>query len=180
MLPVEVLFAIFKLLDRPGKLSLGMTGPHFLHLLARYYDLDRYRDDQVKWKKIGIPAGVSWDDSAAQPAIIRWLAASGCDDIDNPPEADQSEEEEEDPSLSLNNFGAYHTFGEQEVPLSYEESELGLEDAMVESIISAWLRAKFNIKGGCVICAECYRYMLVLGPDGNITSWSENMLSRPG
>jgi hypothetical protein len=180
MLPAEVLFAIFKRLDRPSKLSLGLTGPHFLHLLARYYDLDRYRDDENKWKKIGLPAGVSWDESAAQPTIIRWLAAYGSDDIDDPPEV---QEEEEYPAIGLNDIGGFDDLdddldGEQEVPPPYEDTEEGREDAIVETIISDWLRAKFDIKGGCIICAECCRYMLVLGLDRKITPWSKNMLGR--
>jgi len=177
MLSAEVLFPIFKRLDRPSKLSLGMTGPHFLRLFASCYDLDRYRHDENAWKKIGLPAGVTWDESAAQPAIIRWLAASGSDDNDDPP---QLEEEEEYPAVGLNDIGDFHDpVGEQEVPPPYEETEEAREDAMVESIISDWLRAKFDINGGCIICAECYRYMLVLGPDGKIIPWSRNMLSRP-
>ena len=177
MLPAEVSFAIFKHLDRPSKLSLGLSGPYFLRLLASYYDLDRYRHDENIWRKIGLPAGVSWDESTAQPAIIRWLAASGSDDIDDPP---QVEEEEEYPSGESSDIGAFFDPDrEQEVPLPYEETELAREDAMVENIISDWLRAKFDINGGCIICAECYRYMLVLGPDGKIAPWSKNMLSRP-
>jgi hypothetical protein len=177
VLPSEVLFAIFKRLDRPSKLSLGMTGPHFLRLLARYYDLDRYRDNENKWKKIGLPAGVSWDESAAQPTIIRWLAAAGSDDIDDPP---GNEEEEEHPAVRLSDIGGFDdSDSEQDAELPYEETELAWEDAMVETTISDWLRAKFGIHGGCIICAECYRYMLVLGPDKKTTRWSQNMLSRP-
>jgi hypothetical protein len=41
-LPAEILYAIFKNLNRPDKLALGLTCPFFLHLFARYYDLDRY------------------------------------------------------------------------------------------------------------------------------------------
>jgi hypothetical protein len=176
-LPAEILFAIFKHLDRPSKLSLGLTGPHFLHLLARYYDLDRYRDNENIWKKIGLPAGVSWGESAAQPTIIRWLAASGSDDIDDPPEV---EEEEEHLAIGLNDIGAFDDLdGEQEAPLPYEDTEVGQEDAIVETIISDWLRAKFGINGGCIICAECCRYMLVFGLDRKITLWSKNMLGRP-
>jgi hypothetical protein len=177
ILPAEVLFAIFKRLDRPSKLSLGMTGPHFLRLLARYYDLDRYRDNENMWKKIGLRAGVSWDESAAQPAIIRWLAAAGSDDIDDPP---GGEEEEEHPAARLSDIGGFDDLdAEQNVEPPYEETELAREDAMVESTISDWLRAKFGINGGCIMCAECCRYMLVLGPDRKITPWSQNMLSRP-
>ncbi|KAI9855035.1 MAG: hypothetical protein M1813_000579 [Trichoglossum hirsutum] len=175
-LQVEILFAIFKLLDRPSKLSLGLTSPHFLHLLASYYDLDRYRRDERKWRKLGIPEGVSLDESAAQPAIIRWLSASGCDDIDNP---QQVEEKDYLPAAGPNDIGFSDDFVEEQKALvPYEETEEGIEGAMVENIISDWLRAKFNINGGCTLCAECYRYMLVLGPDGKVTPWLENMLSR--
>jgi hypothetical protein len=177
-LPAEILFAIFKRLDRPSKLSLGLTSPHFLHLLARYYDLDRYRDNENIWKKIGLPPGVSWGESAAQPTIIRWLAASGSDDIDDPTEV---EEEEEYLAVGPNDIGPFDDLdGEQEVPLPYEDTEEGREDAIVETIISNWLRAKFDINGGCIICAECCRYMLVLGPDRKITRWAKNMLGRQG
>jgi hypothetical protein len=175
-LPAEVSFAIFKRLDRPSKLSLGLTGPHFLHLLARYYDLDRYRDNENMCKKFDLPAGVSWDESAAQPTIIRWLAASGSDDIDDPLEA---EEEEEYPAADENDIGFFDDPDEeQEGPLPYEDTEEARDDAIVETLISDWLRAKFNITGGCIICAECCRYMLVLGLDGKITPWSKNMLGR--
>jgi hypothetical protein len=176
ILPAEILFAIFKRLDRPSKLSLGLTGPHFLHLLARYYDLDRYRNDKNIWEKIGLPAGASWDESAAQPTIIRWLASPGSDDIDDPPEV---EEEGEYLSVGLDDIGAFDDpDGEQEVPLPYEDTEEGQEDRIVETIISDWLRAKFGINGGCIICAECCRYMLVLGLDRKIAPWSKNMLGR--
>lgn len=176
MLPTEVLFAIFKRLDRHSKLSLGLTGPHFLHLLASYYDLDRYRRDEQRWEKIGLPTGVSWDESAAQPTIIRWLSASGCDDIDNPP---QVVEEEEYPVDEPKDIWSPCLVHEPELPPPYEETEGGKADMMVESIISRWLREKFGIRAGCIICAECYRYMLVLGRDGKITPWSKNMLTRP-
>lgn len=177
ILPAEILFALFKRLDRPSKLSLGLTGPYFLHLLARYYDLDRYRDKEDIWKKIGLPAGVSWGDSAAQATIVRWLAASGCDDIDNPLEV---EEEVEYPDVGINDIEAFSdSDGELEVPLPYEDTEEAREDAMVETIISDWLRAKFDVSGGCIICAECCRYMLVLGLDRKTTGWSKNMLGRP-
>ncbi|KAI9780439.1 MAG: hypothetical protein M1839_006713 [Geoglossum umbratile] len=174
-LPVEVLFAIFKFLSRPSKLSLGLTCPDFLHLFANYYDLERYRRDEIGWRKIGIPVGVSLDESAAQPAIIRWLALSGCDDIDNPPPV---EEEESSLAVELRDPSPFDDYVE-EVLQPYEETESGREDAMVESIISDWLRAKFDVNGGCILCAECCRYMLILGPDGGITPWSKNMLSRP-
>lgn len=128
------------------------------------------------WEKFGLPAGVSRDESAAQPAIIRWLAAAGGDDIDDPPEV---EEEEEYPAVDGNDIGFFDDLDEeQEEPLPYEDTEVGREDAIVETLISDWLRAKFNITGGCIICAECCRYMLVLGLNGKITPWSKNMLGR--
>ena len=180
-LPAEILFAIFRLLYRPSKLSLGLAGPQFLHLFAKYYDLDRYKDDVNKWEKIGLPEGVSWKESAAQPKIIRWLCASGCDDIDNPPPEVQEEKEEESPT-GLPDYYDPMFYSDEELLgdlVPYERTDEAQEDMMVENIISDWLGAKFNIDGGCILCAGCYRYMLVLGPDGKTTPWSMNMLSRP-
>jgi hypothetical protein len=183
MLPVEIIYAIFKRLDRPSQLSLGLTGPHLLRLFASYYDLDRYRNDEKGWKKIGLSAGVSWDDSAAQPTIIRWLALAGCGDIDSPPAPPPEEEEEEEEQDLTGGFA--DAFGLDlddrlaDLPPPHEGSDEAREDKMVESIISNWLRAKFGIHGGCVICAECSRYMLVLGPNGKMAPWSKKMLSRP-
>jgi len=176
LLPTEVLFSIFKLLNRPSKLSLGLTSPHFLHLFASYYDLNRYRNDEKIWEKLGLPTGISWSDSAAQPAIIRWLAASGSDPIDDPPQVEEEEEYPAEEEYDINDWG--DPFREPEVPPPYEETEPYLEDMMVDTIISDWLRARFDVKGGCFHCAGCYRYMLVFGPDGRITPWSKNMLNR--
>lgn len=179
-LPAEILFAIFRLLPRPSKLSLSLAGAQFPYLFAKYYDLDRYKDDVNKWKRIGLPDGVSWNESAAQPAVIRWLCAPGCDDIDNPPPEVQEEKEEESLTAAPDHYDPLLYSDEEEGDLvPYESTDEAQEDVMVENIISDWLRAKFNINGGCILCAECCRYMLVLGPDGKTTPWSMNMLSRP-
>jgi hypothetical protein len=196
-LPAEVLFAIFKRLDRPSKLSLAMTGPQFLSRFASYYDLERYRADEAAWKRIGLPDGLSWVDSGAQATIIRWLAALGCDDIDDPPNREEeeaapaeesndhavfhgsTEEEEEEEGFNYNPFHDVPSEEEEELPMRYEETEEAREDKMVQSIISDWLRAKFDTKGECVMCAICCRWMLVFGADGRIIPWTRNMLSRP-
>lgn len=86
---MEIQFRIFKFLDRPSKLSLGLTGPDFLSLLGTYYDLGRYKRDVKVWNKIGFPEGVSWGDSATQPTIIRWVGIIGGDDIDDPPQGSE-------------------------------------------------------------------------------------------
>ena len=136
-----------------------------------------------KWEKIGLPEGVSWKESAAQPAIVRWLCASGCDDIDNPPPEVQEEKEDESLTSPLDYYDPLFYSDEELLEhhhiVPYERTDEAQEDMMVENIISDWLGAKFNINGGCILCAECYRYMLVLGPDGKTTPWSMNMLSRP-
>jgi hypothetical protein len=186
-LPQEILFAIFKLLDRPSKLSLGLTSPYFLHSFANYYDLDRYRDktDKIAQRKFGLPEGISWADSMAQPTIIRWLALPGCDDIDDPPPIEEEEypiaEEEVDSDIHMfrGPLDIYEEDEEYDLPTPYEESELGQEDAIVEAIISDWLRTKLHVHGGVVLCGECQRYMRILRPDGKIDPWSENMLNRP-
>jgi hypothetical protein len=173
--PVEITYHIFKLLDRPGKLSLGLASPHFLHLFAKYYDLDRYRGEPSFDRKLGLPTGVSWSDSAAQPVIIRWLAIPGGDDIDDP--ALLPEEEEEEPPADIPESWAFED-DEQDYPLPYEETEGGKEDALVEEILNRALNTQFGVVGESIFCAECYRYMEINGPDGRVTPWAANMMCR--
>jgi hypothetical protein len=83
-LSVDLLFKIFKLLERPSKLCLALSSPWILHLFAKYYDLDRYRSETFTAQKMTVPEMLSWEDPKAQGAIIRWTAMPGGDDIDDP------------------------------------------------------------------------------------------------
>ena len=171
----EILYAVFRFLDRPSKLSLALTSPHMLHLLARYYDLDRYRSNPLFIRKISIPADVPWDHSRAQGAIIRWISLPGNDDIDNPPDDidspadDGSEEDEYGLDLDI----------EPSSIKPYEETESGLEEAKVQDIMGNWLKDRVKIEGGVVFCAECYRFMRLRGEDGSKKPWATKMLSEP-
>jgi hypothetical protein len=177
-LPVEILFDIFKYMNRPSRLALGLTTPSFLHLLAKYFDLDRIRR---KWN-IGLPENIAWSESAAQPAIVRCLSI-GVEE----PEIIRDDEVEEglEGHFECKPYGPYAV--EDEVP-SYEESDEAREDDEVERIINSWLRDKFNISVPCILCGECYRYILTERPSRNpfrprgtmeITPWARIMLRRP-
>jgi len=43
-LPPEVLFSIFDHLDRPSRLTLGLSSPHYLQLLAKYLHFELYNN----------------------------------------------------------------------------------------------------------------------------------------
>ncbi|KAL4986861.1 hypothetical protein BDW68DRAFT_119760 [Aspergillus falconensis] len=208
-LPREILYAIIKELDRPDKLALGLTGPCFLGILADYYDLDRYRSDLETWKRLGLPSVVtSWHDSAAQATIIRYLARAGYGDIEaaslfddeqihhNRPDEgeetyenedeDMKEDEEMDTdtysagSVILGDMGMSGLSGRSSKLLpSYEDSDEAVDDELVELLISEWLDKKFGILDGCVVCADCSRFMLCCRPDGSPNPFATNMLHRP-
>ncbi|KAL4997772.1 hypothetical protein BDV10DRAFT_84007 [Aspergillus recurvatus] len=208
-LPREILYAIIKELDRPDKLALGLTGPYFLGILADYYDLDRYRSDPEAWKRLGLPAGVtSWLDTAAQATIIRYLARAGYGDIElaslfddeqdhyNRPDEgekmneDEDEDMKEDEEMDTDSHSAgsvilddmdmfgLNARGRELVP-SYEDSDEAVDDELVELLISEWLDKKFGILDGCVVCADCSRFMLCCRPDGSPNPFATNMLHRP-
>jgi hypothetical protein len=173
-LPVEITYRVFKLLNRPAKLSLGLASPHFLYLFAKYFDLDRYRGEAAFDSKLGLPTGISWTDSAAQPVIIRWLAMSGGDDIDDPAPAAGEEPEEIEPDFNSHGYG----FDDEELEAPYDESEEGKEDALVGDILNLALNTQFGVVGKSIFCADCYRYMRIHGPDGRVTPWAQNMMGR--
>ncbi|KAL4980038.1 hypothetical protein BDW66DRAFT_85947 [Aspergillus desertorum] len=208
-LPREILYAIIKELDRPDKLAIGLTGPYFLGILADYYDLDRYRRDPEAWKRFGLPAGVtSWHDSAAQATIIRYLARAGYGDIevaslyddeqdhhDRPVEGEKMDEDEdmvskEDEDMDFDpdsagsvilgdmDMSGLDNRGSELIP-SYEDSDEAVDDELVELLIAEWLEEKFGILDGCVVCADCSRFMLCCEPDGSPNPFATNMLHRP-
>ncbi|EED14722.1 hypothetical protein TSTA_041970 [Talaromyces stipitatus ATCC 10500] len=185
-LPTEIIFHIFKRLDRPSKLSLGLTCPRILALYASFFDMERYRHDPDAREKLRFSADVSWDDPQGMAVTIRYLTLSGGDGINSEPSSPTTEE----PSpLSTSTAEGQHAEpgfstgfswgGEEEATIpSYAESNEAREDAMVVSIMSEWLKTRFRIHGGCILCVECGRYMLCRGPDGRRVRWTENQLRR--
>lgn len=169
-LSVDLLFIIFALLDRPSKLALALSSPRLLHLLAKYYDLDRYRHEPLFIQKMDIPDSVSWDDSRAQGAIIRWIAMPGSDDIDSPPPVGEVAEEEE---VGLDYKGDM----DEERFKPYEETQAGKEEVVVQKIIENWLKKRYRIEGSIIFCAECYRFMR-LHPENGKKPWCAKMVTR--
>ncbi|KAL4903737.1 hypothetical protein BDW74DRAFT_156152 [Aspergillus multicolor] len=196
-LPREILNTIIKELDRPDKLALGLTGPYFLCILADYYDLDRYRSDPEAWARLGRPYGVtSWHDSASQATIIRYLARAGYGDIecvsvsgsepdyhDTPDSSDEMEIDSDPAGFielgSMDMSGLHSGLDAPEVLPSYEESDEAVDDELVELLFSEWLDKKFDILDGCVVCADCSRFILCSRPDGSPNPFATNMLHRP-
>jgi hypothetical protein len=137
-------------LDRPSRVSLGLTEPFFLHSLAEFCEFHRQRE-RIQWLDIGIPSepSWSWNDSAAQPAIIRRLAK-----------------------------GCYEFVGTLRPIVGRDDliEERDREDAMVDGFLSEWLKAKFNIEEGCVLCRWCWRFMCMLRPDGEPSPWVSRCL----
>jgi hypothetical protein len=169
-LPVETLFNIYRRLGRPSQLSLGLTSPQFLAAFAAYFHLDRFRDSPSQWKKLGLPEGASWHDPAGQATIIRYLTLSGSGDITSPSVSESGDDDRgSDTSGGL----------AEEVQRLHEEADEAWEYGQVEEIISAWLMAIFNVEGGCVVCADCGRYILCQSQDLNSDSWVGDMLGRP-
>ena len=141
-----------------------------LHTLAKYYDLDRYRAEPLFLQKIGVPESVSWEDSKAQGAIIRWIAMPGNDDIDSPGD-DRLEEEE--PTLD-------HEFDlSDETYEPYEETKAGKEELVIQKIIEEWLKQRCGVEGGLIFCAECYRFMRLRSENRREESWCTKMVTRP-
>lgn len=189
ILPREILYGIIKELDRPDKLALGLASPYFLACLADYYDLDRYRSNPEAWKKIGLPEGVpSWHDSAAQATIIRYLAAAGYGDIEIPSGFDDGDDEDHETHPSQQIFsepnlceylGNVDGGNTAELPPSYEDSDEAVDDEMVELHLSEWLEKKFGILDGCIVCADCSRFIRCSKPDGSVNPTAASMLHRP-
>lgn len=101
------------------------------------------------------------------------------------PEIVRDDEVDEKEGLEWKPYGP--SWVEDEVP-SYEESDEAREDDEVERIINSWLRDKFNISVPCILCGECYRYILTERPSRNpfkprgtmeISPWAKIMLKRP-
>ncbi|KAE8378538.1 hypothetical protein BDV26DRAFT_292206 [Aspergillus bertholletiae] len=169
-LPAEIQFNIFRRLDRPSQLALGLTSPRFLGAFAAYFYLDQFRNSPSQWTKLGLPDGVSWNDAEGKATVIRYLTLSGSGDITSP---SVSESEDEDPE-----FDSFEVF-EQEVRLLQKEAEETREEERVEEIISAWLLARFDVEDGCIVCADCGRYIIRKNPDKKVGAWVDNMLHRP-
>ena len=82
-LPNEVLFNIFDHLDRPSRISLGLTGPHHLQLLAKYTHFDIHYGKKKFGKKAKRdvktprpPHQSPCRGPEAYPAMVRWLSLS--------------------------------------------------------------------------------------------------------
>lgn len=185
-LSVDLMFTIFKKLDRPSKISLALSNPGFLQLFAKYYDLDRYRDEPQFSRKLGVPRSISWEDPQARGAILRWMAMPGGDDIDEPSHSVSEEEEDVDnrPGTiggfdGLGHVGGLEDLGleDESLPLPYEETAEGKEEEVVQRILEQWLEQKCGITGGVVFCAECYRFMRLRPEDGR-RPWCRKMLTR--
>jgi hypothetical protein len=155
-------------------------------MFAQYYHLDRYRGTFSFDIKLGLPQGVSWSDSAAQAAIIRWLAMTGGDDIDDPdPESSEEDEPEGIPYVyeeqeghNILSYNPQFNRGGTKEPITYEETEGGKEDVLVEYILTRAMHMQFGLVGDCIFCAECYRYMRIKGPNGQVTPWAKKMIAR--
>jgi hypothetical protein len=146
--------------------------PWILHLLAKYYDLDRYRSETLFAQKIAVPEMLSWEDPKAQGAIIRWIAMPGGDDIDDPSNDSDSDRVEPEPPGFEGEIGS-----DDEILKPYEETEGGKEEAIVQGILDEWLRRKCGVEGGVVFCAECYKFMR-LRPENGRRPWCTKMLTR--
>lgn len=174
-LPVEILFYIIKELDQPSQLSLGLTCPYFIAIFANYFHMDRYRQDVKAWEQLGLPAEISWHEPPGQAAIIRYLTLCYCHAVKNDlallifEEARIIEEESVTSEDLITYIFAMENEKINEVP----------ENILVDSIMSNWLKTKFEISGGCVVCVGCGRYMLCRGPDMKMIHWTEEQLSRP-
>lgn len=159
-LPTEIQFAIFAALDHPGRLALGLTGPFFLHLLARFCRFDAWQDDaNFKWY-FGLPEGTSWDDTAALPVIVRALTCGYCAPKKRSQEAKELSWDDwkrdlasQVPLKTLN-----IPFQEPDEQPS-REREQGSEEAQVEKVVNSWLKSKFGVTGGYTSCAGCGRFM---------------------
>lgn len=121
-----------------------------LHHFAKYYDLDRYRSNPYFARKIGVLDSVSWDDSKAQGAIIRWIALPGHDDIDDPGDDIPEEEEGLDQNQNFGGGLGNELDLDDERFKPYDETKAGKEEAAVQQIIEHWLREKCGIEGGVV------------------------------
>ncbi|KAH6684579.1 hypothetical protein B0J14DRAFT_573182 [Halenospora varia] len=146
-LPQELLFSIFKYLSRASRISLALTAPFFLHLLARYHN--QYRGPNI-----------NCSDPGAQPAIIRRLCTFHVDPLSCSSEA-RPQNGAESGAIRASNGRLSKTLRRPGID-TYRIAE----DTAVQNILSAWLQDRFRIEGGCIVCDQCGRYMLVHGPDG--------------
>ncbi|KAL4749359.1 hypothetical protein BDW72DRAFT_178297 [Aspergillus terricola var. indicus] len=151
----------------------------------------------------------SWHDSAAHATVIRYLTRAGYGDIEavsffddeqnhnNRPEegeemdVDEDGDMKEDEEVDTNSHSAGSVIlgdmdisglgcrGGSEILPSYEDSDEAVDDELVELLISEWLDKKFGILDGCVVCADCSRFMLCCRPDGSPNPFATNMLHRP-
>lgn len=171
-LQTEILFHIFKRLDRPSKLALGLTCPRILAPAL----------PQWLWCK-----GKA---SLSSNYLLGWSPGSGnYNQISDSPRWGQHQQRaiiadhwRDEPEVQHANpvFSTGVSFGGEEVEVipPYTESSEAREDAMVASIISEWLKTKFRIDGGCILWVECGRYMLCRGPDGRRVRWTANQMRR--
>ena len=144
-LPTEIIFLIFKRLGRPTKLALTLTCPRMLALSTSFLDMDRYRSDPYVRTGLRCPEDISWEDAQGQAVTLRFIALANMDGINSRP-------------LSP-------VIGEPWTVHSVEEAD-ARENFTVASVISGWLRTRFQIEGGCIVCVECGLYILCREPDG--------------
>lgn len=156
-LPTEIIFLIFKRLDRPTKLALALTCPSILALFTSFLDMDCYRSDPDVRTWHRFPEDISWDGAQGQAVTLRFLALAVMDGINS------------DPSSPV--------IGEPWTVHSVEEAD-ALQDFTIASAVSQWLRTRFQIKGGCIVCVECGRYILCREPDGTGTNWMDVQSNR--
>ncbi|KAL4761890.1 uncharacterized protein BDW70DRAFT_134617 [Aspergillus foveolatus] len=151
----------------------------------------------------------SWHDSAALATVIRYLTRAGYSDIEavsvyddeqnhnngleegEEMDVDDDGDMKEDEEIDADSHSAGSVIlgdidipglgcrGGSELLLSYEDSDEAVDDELVELLISEWLDKKFGILDGCVVCADCSRFMLCCRPDGSPNSFATNMLHRP-
>jgi len=180
-LPAEIQYNIIKRLDKPSKVCLLLTCPKMVHTFAKYLDLDRYRDNPLFQRKLGVPSTVSFQDPRTQGAIIRYVAIPGNDEIEGDsmpsPKLDEASLDLEDSHGPGSGWGFDE---EEEGPLEPldAESELATEEAKVQYILAWWLRERLGVEGSLIFCGECMKFMRASpGPSGGLP-WCSKMLNR--
>ncbi|KAL4735146.1 hypothetical protein BDV11DRAFT_39393 [Aspergillus similis] len=151
----------------------------------------------------------SWHDSAAHATVIRYVTRAGYGDIEAASLFDdeqnhnnrmkEGEEMDVDEDVDMKEDGEIDTEslfagsvilgdmdisglgcrGSSKLLPSYEDSDEAIDDELVELLISEWLDKKFGILDGCVVCADCSRFILCCRPDGCPNPFATNMLHRP-
>lgn len=152
-----------------------------VYTFAKYSDLDRYRDNPVFERKLGVPRNVSFEDTRAQGAIIRWVAMPGGEEMEGSsedPDAMDIDTSFEETELASDSWG----FDEEEhepVEEAYSESEAGKEDAKVQRILEDWVKrnCRPRVEGDVIFCGECWRFMRVSPTNGEYP-WCAKMLTR--